>query len=226
MPTVHLIHMLLIGEAPWLFKLVNHITDFFSGYGGVAVLLLAIADSSFLSFPEGNDLLIVILSTGGSWGNMAYFVGLTVVGSVTGCLLLYSVGRKGGRAILKKKFSSQKIERAERIYRKYGNLAVLIPSVLPPPLPFKIFVLSAGVFGMTPSRFLTAVAIGRSIRYSMWGILAVLYGNAVKLFLQDNINTVGTALLAILVLIIIGTVVFQLRKRKRKREINRLSDRK
>lgn len=216
--------MLLIGETPWLFNMGKHITGIFSGYGGVAVLLLAIADSSFLSFPEGNDLLIVILSTGGSWGNMAYFVGLTVTGSVIGCLLLYSVGRKGGRAILKKKFSNQKIERAEDAYRKYGILAVLIPSVLPPPLPFKIFVLSAGVFGLAPYRFLTAVAIGRSIRYSMWGILAVLYGNSVKLFLQENISTVGTALLAVLVLIITGTVVLHLRRKKRRRELDCLSD--
>ena len=111
MPLAHLIHMLLIGESPWFLKLGSQITEFFSGYGGVAVLLLAIADSSFLSFPEGNDLLIVILSTGGSWSNMAYFVCLTVTGSVIGCLLLYTVGRKGGRAILKKKFSVQKIER-------------------------------------------------------------------------------------------------------------------
>lgn len=213
--------MLLIGESPWLFKLGSQITDFFTGYGGIAVLLLAVADSSFLSFPEGNDLLVVILSTGGSWGNMAYYVCLTVAGSVTGCFLLYTVGRKGGRAILKKKFSDQKIERSERIYRKFGLLAVLIPSVLPPPLPFKIFVLSAGVFGMTPSRFLTAVSIGRSIRYSMWGILAVLYGNSVKLFLQENINTVGTALLGIFVLIIIATILFQVRKRKRMRTIDR-----
>jgi membrane protein DedA with SNARE-associated domain len=225
MPLARLIHVLLIGESPWLIKLGSQIAEFFSGYGGVAVLLLAIADSSFLSFPEGNDLLIVILSTGGSWGNMAYFVCLTVIGSVIGCLLLYTVGRKGGRAILKKKFSVQKIERAEKIYGKYGILAVLIPSVLPPPLPFKIFVLSAGVFGMIPSRFLTAVAIGRSIRYSMWGILAVLYGESVKVFMQRNIDAVGTALLAVLLLIIIGTVAFQIRKKKRRRETEHLPNR-
>ena len=225
MPLAHLIHMLLIGESSWLIKLGSQITEFFSGYGGIAVLLLAIADSSFLSFPEGNDLLIVILSAGGSWGNMAYFVCLTVTGSVIGCLLLYTVGRKGGRAILKKKFSIKKIERAEKIYGKYGILAVLIPSVLPPPLPFKIFVLSAGVFGMSPSGFLTAVAIGRSIRYSLWGILAVLYGESVKEFLQRNINTVGTALLAVLALIFIGTVAFQIRRKKRGKEIDRPSNR-
>ncbi|MBN2241327.1 MAG: VTT domain-containing protein [Acidobacteria bacterium] len=218
MPLEYWIRMSLLGDTPWLFRMGQQVADFFSGYGGAAVLLLAIADSSFLSVPEGNDLLIVMLSAGGSWGNMAYFVCMTVAGSLIGCLLLYSVGRKGGRAILNKKFSPRKIERAEYIYGKYGILAVLIPSVLPPPLPFKIFVLSAGVFGLAPSRFLTAVAIGRTIRYSMWGILAVLYGDSVKMFLQENIKTVWTALSAILLLIIISTVIFQLRKKKRTRD--------
>jgi membrane protein DedA with SNARE-associated domain len=224
MPIAYFIHILLIGDSPWLIKLINHISDFFSGYGGVAVLLLAVADSSFLSFPEGNDLLIVILSTGGSWGNMAYFVCLTVTGSVIGCFLLYTVGRKGGRAILKKKFSEQKIDRAEKTYGRYGILAVLIPSVLPPPLPFKIFVLCAGVFGLPPARFLTAVAVGRTIRYSIWGILAVLYGNAVKLFMERNINTVGTALLAVFTLMIIGAVILHIRRKSRRSAIERIED--
>ncbi len=224
MPSAYLIHLLLFIESSWLLKLGNYISEFFSGYGGIAVLLLAVADSSFLSFPEGNDLLIVILSTGGSWANMAYFVSLTVTGSVIGCFLLYTVGRKGGRAILKRKFSDHKIEKAEKAYGRYGILAVLIPSVLPPPLPFKIFVLSAGVFGLPQSRFLMAVAIGRSIRYSMWGILAVLYGNSVKLFLQNNMNSVGTVLLTVLGLIISCVLVLQVIKKRKRRKLARPED--
>ncbi len=224
MPSAYLIHLLLFIESSWLLKLGNYISEFFSGYGGIAVLLLAVADSSFLSFPEGNDLLIVILSTGGSWANMAYFVSLTVTGSVIGCFLLYTVGRKGGRAILKRKFSDHKIEKAEKAYSRYGILAVLIPSVLPPPLPFKIFVLSAGVFGLPQSRFLMAVAIGRSIRYSLWGILAVLYGNSVKLFLQNNMNSVGTVLLTVLGLIISCVLVLQVIKKRKRRKLARPED--
>ena len=167
---------------------------------------------------EQNDVLIVILSAGGTWTSMAYYVCMTVIGSVTGCFFLFMVGRKGGRAILKKRFSEQKIERAEKTYNKYGILAVLIPSILPPPLPFKIFVLSAGVFGMPVTRFLSAVAIGRTIRYSMWGILAVLYGNSVKLFLENNISTVGQVIAAVVLLAVIGTIVFYLRKKKRRKK--------
>lgn len=188
--------------------------DLFSGFSGVLVLLLAIADSSILSVPEGSDLLIVILSTGKSWGNMAYYVSMTVTGSIVGCLILYTIGRKGGRTILRKRFSEKKIERAERLYGRHGLAAVLISSVLPPPLPFKIFVLSAGVFGLSPSRFFSAIVIGRTIRYSMWGILAVLYGNPIKAFLMENMKAVG---IAVCVAVVIGAAVaalLHIRKRR------------
>jgi membrane protein DedA with SNARE-associated domain len=191
----------------------SSIRNWFASLGGLGVLLLAVGDSSFLSLPEGNDLLIVVLSAGGTWTRMAYWVSMTVIGSVIGCFILYSVGRKGGQAILRKKFSPEKIERAEKIYNKYGILAVLIPSILPPPLPFKIFVLSAGIFELSTPRFLSAVAVGRTIRYSMWGILAVLYGNSVKLFLKNNLTEIGTGLAIALILLIAGTVVYYIRKK-------------
>ena len=218
MPILSWINFSLIGRFSGLFFLSSSVSNFLDQYGGIAVLVLAIGDSSFISVPEANDILIVILSTGGTWANMAYYVSMTVIGSVTGCFFLFMVGRKGGRAILKKRFSEQKIERAEKTYNKYGILAVLIPSILPPPLPFKIFVLSAGVFGMPVPRFLSAVAIGRTIRYSMWGILAVLYGNSVKQFLENNMSTVGQIVAAVVLLTVIGTIVFYLRKKKRRKE--------
>jgi len=175
-------------------------------------MVLAIGDSSFLSVPEGNDLLIVILSAGKSWGNMAYFVSMTILGSVLGCLLLYTLGRKGGSPMLRRRFSQENIDRAERLFKKYGLLTVVIPSILPPPMPFKIFVLSAGVFRVKALEFLTAVVIGRTIRYSMWGILAVLYGNSVKLYMQQNLDLIGMILFGGFALLILVTAVVCLRR--------------
>jgi membrane protein DedA with SNARE-associated domain len=191
----------------WLGKVGGTASALIASLGGPGVMCLAIGDSSFLSLPEGNDLLIVILSTGSSWGRMAYYVGMTIVGSVIGCLLLYTVGRKGGSPMLRRRFSQESIERAERLFERYGILTVAIPCILPPPTPFKIFVLSAGVFRLKAAEFITAVVIGRTIRYSMWGILAVLYGNSVKVYMQQNLNMIGMFLfggfaLAIAVLLI------------------------
>jgi membrane protein DedA with SNARE-associated domain len=155
------------------------------------MFLVAIADSSFLSIPEGNDILIVMKSTGGPWQPMLYYVLMTSLGSIAGCVLLYTLGRRGGSPLLHRRFSPRSVQRAEALFQKYGLLAIAIPSLLPPPFPFKIFVLSAGVFRVGLPGFLLAVGVGRTLRYSMWGILAVLYGNSVKLYMQQNLPRIG-----------------------------------
>lgn len=208
------LNFLMLVEQDWWTKLWGQISSSLYGFGGLGVMLLAIGDSSFISVPEGNDLLIVILSAGGSWGTMAYYVAMTTIGSVIGCTLLYSVGRKGGSPILKRRFAADKIERAEKLFKRYGILTVLVPSILPPPLPFKIFVLSAGVFRLNVLSFLVAVVTGRIIRYSMWGVLAVLYGTPVKRFMQQNLREAGIALFAAFVLISAIVIFFCLRRIK------------
>lgn len=205
-------YSIMLSDPNWLTKLGAGISAQIASLGGLGIFILAIGDSSFLSIPEGNDLLIVILSAGKSWGRMAYYVGMTIAGSITGCLLLYTVGRKGGYPMLSRKFSLQAIERAERLFKKYGLLTVFIPSILPPPMPFKIFVLSAGVFRLRARDFIVAVMIGRTIRYSMWGILAVLYGNSVKLYMQQNLKVIGITLCGGFVLIAAITFIYYWRK--------------
>lgn len=164
--------------------------DFVLSLGGTGLFLLALGDSSFISVPEGNDLLIVILSTGQGWSRMLFYVAMTTLGSLVGCFLLYSVGRRGGDFV-RRRLDVERLERAGRLYQRWGLLSILVPSMLPPPCPFKIFVLSAGVFAVPPSRFMLAVALGRSARYLTWGILAVLFGEAAKVFIQQNMHIVG-----------------------------------
>lgn len=179
------------------------------GLGGPGLFFLALADSSFLSIPEGNDILIIVLSTGAPWERMFYYVAMTTAGSVAGCFLLYLLGRRGGRWVARR-LSSARLEQMGELYRRWGTLAIVIPSILPPPTPFKVFVLSAGVFGVTLPRFLIAVAAGRSFRYSLWGVLAVLYGEQTKVWLQENLHTVGVLAVAILTAAISVLVVSKL----------------
>jgi membrane protein DedA with SNARE-associated domain len=209
---------LMVSSQNWLARFGSSASSVIASLGGPGVLLVAVADSSFLSIPEGNDLLIVVLSTGGSWANMAYYVCMTVIGSVTGCFLLYSVGRRGGNPLLRRRFSEQQIERAEKLFKKFGILTIIVPSIIPPPMPFKIFVLSAGVFRVRLAEFLTAVIIGRSIRYAMWGILAVLYGNSVKLYMQQNLREIGMILFGVFVIGVATAIFFYTRRMKRARD--------
>ena len=106
--------------------------------------------------------------------------------------------------------------RIQSWYRRYGVLAVIIPSLLPPPTPFKIFVLSAGTFGISWPKFLTAVVIGRGIRYLSEAILAVVYGPAAIQFVHDNYGKIG--LILAIVIAACGIVFVYARRRMRSME--------
>lgn len=203
--------LLAVGFLESLKNLLHHLYVFAQGLGGPGLLVIALLDSSFLSVPEGNDVLIVVLSTGRGWSEMAYYVTMTIIGSVSGCSLLYGVGRRGG-GFFERRLKPSRLERARRAYQRWGVWAVVVPSILPPPTPFKIFVLSAGLFRLPFSRFFVAVLVGRSIRYFMWGILAVLYGEAAKRFIQQNLPTVGVALALALALGLSVFIVLRVRR--------------
>ena len=174
-------------------------------------MVLAMCDSSFLSLPEVNDLLLMTFSIREP-ESMVKFAALTTLGSVIGCALLYTVGRKGGEAFMTRRFAGERVARVRNWFQRYGILAVVVPSLLPPPTPFKIFVLSAGAFGISWPKFLTAVVIGRGIRYFSEGILAVMYGPAAIEFVHQNYGKVGLALAIIIVVTVV--LFFSLGRRR------------
>ena len=178
-------------------EILTQLFQFIVSLGGPGLFVIALADSSFLSLPESNDILIVVLSTGQGWARMSYSVVMTILGSVCGCGVLYWVGRRGG-AFLHRRVGGDKLADMEALYRRWGIWAILVPCILPPPTPFKVFVLSAGVFRIPFTSFLLAVALGRSFRYFMWGILAVLYGQLAREFIEKNLPAVGLTLFLVL----------------------------
>src|SRR5215475_11548130 len=181
-------------------------------YGGFGLMVLAMCDSSFVSLPEVNDLLLMTFAINDP-GSMVKYALLTTLGSVIGCALLYAVGRKGGETFLRKTFADHQLARVQQWYQRHGILAVIVPSLLPPPTPFKIFVLSAGSFGISWPKFLTAIVIGRGIRYFSEGILALLYGPAAIQFVQANYGKIGVGL-ALLIIATAG-IFFVTRRRVR-----------
>ena len=150
-----------------------------------SMIIIGALDSSLLSLPEINDYLVVGRCY--KYPPAAFYFPLfAAAGSVLGCNILYSLVRRGGQALLRKRFNLQSIKRVERAYERFGFLAIGIPAVLPPPLPFKIFVATAGALEYPRWKFLLTVMIARSVRYYVEGILAVFYGRRVLLFLRDN----------------------------------------
>ena len=152
-------------------RITAWIEAFALGVGGPGLFVIAFLDSSFLSFPEVNDLLIVLMVVNHP-ERMVFYATMATLGSVAGCLALYYVGRKGGNALLQKRFKGGTLDRASNLMRKYGALALIVPALLPPPAPFKIFVLLGGVANIPLKTFITAIAFGRGVRYFGEGILA------------------------------------------------------
>ena len=187
------------------------IQEWASELGGVGLFVIALLDSSFLSFPQVNDLLIIVLSTKYP-ERMPYYAGMTMVGSVIGCFLLYGVARRGGEVFLRKRLKGRYVDRAIKLYQRHGLLAVVVPALLPPPVPFKVFVLLAGAAAVSPIRFGLAVAIGRGIRYFGQGYLAVLYGEQAADFMRANGTAIGIGLA--LAALAIGAGVLLLRRRR------------
>lgn len=179
---------------------------------GPAMILIGALDSSLLSLPEVNDYLVVARCY--THPRTVFFFPLfAATGSVLGCALLYTIMQRGGLALLHRRFKLERIQKVERAYARFGIFALAIPAVLPPPLPFKIFVATAGALQFPRRRFLLTILIARSIRYYTEGILAVFYGDRVLQFLKDN----GLLIVSVVAgLCVIGLAVYLLTKKARK----------
>jgi membrane protein YqaA with SNARE-associated domain len=191
-------------------RFVQRIQVLAMALGAPGIFLVAFLDSSILSLPEIADLLVIWMVTNNK-SRLLLYVASATAGSLLGCLLLYSIGRKGGASFVHKRFGSTNVERTLNAFRRYGVMAVLIPSILPPPAPFKIFVLLAGVAEISVARFSTAILIGRGLRYTVEGLLALWYGERAMAFIRDNGSTVAIALVAV---IAVGFTVYLLRSRR------------
>ena len=201
----------------WIASTVKWLHDFIVSvpiyYAGPAMVLIGALDSSLLSLPEINDYLVVARCYTDPKA-VFYFPLFASGGSVIGCLVLYSIMRRGGQAVMRRRFKAENIERVERAYARFGFLALAIPALLPPPMPFKIFVATAGALEYPRWRFMLTIMIARSFRYFVMGTLAVFYGETVIDFLKQN----GLMLLSIVGgIVVLGVAVYLLSKRFRER---------
>jgi membrane protein YqaA with SNARE-associated domain len=195
-------------------SILEAIEEWANGVGALGLFAVAALDSSFLSFPQVNDLLVIYLSTKQP-ALMPYYAGVTVLGSVVGCFVLYGFAYRGGEVFLRKRISGPRVERGLALYQRHGLLAVVVPALLPPPTPFKLFVLLAGTARVAPWKFAVAVTIGRSIRYFGQGYLAVMYGESAVAMVQEHGREVGIGLA--LTALAIGLAFYLIRQRRASR---------
>jgi membrane protein YqaA with SNARE-associated domain len=192
-------------------RILDRVEAFALALGAPGLFLVTFLDSSFLSFPEVTDILLVIMVAEHE-SRLLLYAGSAVLGSLAGCLALYYVGKRGGEAIVRSRFSTSRVDKAVALIQRYGVMAVIIPSLLPPPAPFKIFVLLAGVARIPTPRFVLAIGIGRSIRYFTEGLLAVWYGDAALELMRTNGRALALATIGVLVVGLAAYLLWTRRK--------------
>jgi membrane protein YqaA with SNARE-associated domain len=185
----------------WLLRKItnglNHVSNYLVTFGAAGLFGVALLDSALVPLPGGPDAVMLLLSTQSPQRMPLYALAATA-GSVIGCLILYYLSRRAGRRALDK-FPPEKQARVKRWVDRYDVLSVLVASVLPPPFPFKLFVITAGVFRLSVLRFAAAVAAGRAFRFFLEGYFAVRYGDRAKDLLAEHYPTVGVTVAVLIV---------------------------
>ncbi|HEY1308288.1 MAG TPA: VTT domain-containing protein [Vicinamibacterales bacterium] len=181
--------------------------------GGPGLFTVAFLDSSFLSLPQIIDVLVVLMVIEHK-ERMPYYALMATLGSVVGCFTIYFLAEKGGETFLHKRLSTRGIERALNMYKRHGLLALIVPALLPPPSPFKLFVLAAGLAEVRPLSFVTAIAAARGARYLALGLLAIYYGDAAVELMKTKGTVVASGLAG---MIVIGALLWFILHRRRRR---------
>jgi membrane protein YqaA with SNARE-associated domain len=141
------------------------------------------------------------------------YVIVASVGSALGCLVLYFIGYEGAEVVLRKRMSPEKYERTRLTFENRRLLALMVPAMLPPPFPFKIFVLSAAVFEMRVRNFLVAILAGRLIRFSILALLTIQFGPDIVIFMGTTVKRHFGIVLAALA--VVAGIVWLVRRMRR-----------
>ena len=189
-------------------KWLTRLSEYLITYGAFGLFVVAVLDSTFVPLPSSVDALMLLLSaTNPSW--MLLYAFMATAGSAVGCLILYLISRRAGARALSR-FSERKQARVKNWIERYDMFAVLVATLLPPPFPFKLFVITAGVFRFSLVRFMLAILVGRGFRFLLEGYFAVRYGAQAKEILAKYYPWIGLGL-------VVGIVIFVLVRQKLKR---------
>jgi membrane protein YqaA with SNARE-associated domain len=160
------------------------VVAFASGLGAPGLFLISFLDSSVLTFPVINDLLLIELSIQHP-ARMPLYALMAALGSVLGCVLLFFIAEKGGE-VLFHKHAGKKAQAIHNWVVHNGFGGMLIAALLPPPTPFKVFVVAAGVFEVPLLSFTSAITLARLLRYFVIGYLAIRFGEEAKSYLRHH----------------------------------------
>jgi len=206
---------------PWLISVVvaSSFRHWLFRLGGLGLIIVALIDNSFIPIPGGLDVFTILLSAKQHqlW---PYYAVMSTLGSVIGAYLTYRIGVKGGKEVLERKIGET---RAGKVYKKFENAAfttTFVGVLIPPPFPIVPVLLAAGALQYQPKKFLSAVAAGRAIRYTIDALLGVFFGHAIIHFFAQYYKP---ALYTLITLAVLGglSALFYYKHWKQKQDAQR-----
>jgi membrane protein YqaA with SNARE-associated domain len=147
-----------------------HLLGFFGVWG---VFVIAFADSALLGMPVDAVVAAYVYR---DRSHFLLYVILASVGSAVGSIPLYVIGYLGGEKVLRKRISEARFQKIHQSFERHEFWALMFPGMLPPPMPFKAFVLAAAVFEMRYSHFMAAIFAGRFVRFLVLSLLTLWLG--------------------------------------------------
>lgn len=180
--------------------MLGHLTQVLVAWGPLGILLLSILDSSGVPVAAVFDGLLILIAV--QRPSVAWWcAGLAVVGSTFGNVVLFYISRRGGQQFLAKSAPAGRAMRFRAWFLRFGLLTVFIPALIPIPMPMKLFVIMAGVFGTPIGEFLAVVLVARVLRYFGEAWLGITLGHQSTAFLKSHIwQFTGSALALFVVL--------------------------
>jgi membrane protein YqaA with SNARE-associated domain len=178
-------------------KVLTRVSEYFIALGPVGLFAVALLDSAFVPLPSSADALMILLTIAHP-RLMVFYAFLATAGSAIGCVILYYISRRAGSRALRR-FSPAKQKKVKDWIDRYDVLSVLVASLMPPPFPFKLFVITAGVFRFSLTRFTLAIIAGRMFRFLLEGYFAIRFGRQATEILQKYYPWIGLGLAALIV---------------------------
>lgn len=196
---------------------LTRVSEYLIGFGAFGLFAVALLDSTFVPLPSSVDALMLLLSTAHPrW--MLLYAFMATAGSAVGCWILYVISRRAGSRALNR-FSAAKQKRVKDLIERYDMAAVLAATLLPPPFPFKLFVITAGVFRFSPMRFMIAIVVGRAFRFLLEGYFAVRYGAEAKEILARYYPWIGLGLVVAILLFVVVRRLIPSKAQRREEDV-------
>jgi membrane protein YqaA with SNARE-associated domain len=183
--------------------------------GGLGFIPLGLLDASIIPVPGSMDVLTIVLCARRSdlW---IYYAIMATIGSVIGGFATYRLARKGGKEMLARRFSARTLKRVYGIFERWGFGAIALPALLPPPVPMVPFVLAAGALQYSVKKFLIALTLGRTVRFTLLGFLAARYGRRMLTYISQNGHPILLTVIGLIAAALAAFFVYFTGRRKRR----------